>query len=153
MSLWLKSRTNHFYSIFYDNHPIRSQFCTCHDSGAVVTCAKLRPDLVTIVHVTATIDFRRLGYEFINHSWNGAVIAVVGPASRQIIGAARVSGCRRGVRETVKKTTPPLFPIWPQRFLICTLKWLKSKEIFLMEQPSLKVLKTHELANAIAWYD
>ena len=32
-------------------NPISSQFCTCHDSLAVVACAKLRPDWFIIFHV------------------------------------------------------------------------------------------------------
>ena len=42
---------NYFYSIFYSNNSFRSQFFTCHDSSAVMTCAKLWPDLIIIVHV------------------------------------------------------------------------------------------------------
>ena len=32
-----------------NNHPIRPQFCTCHDSWAVMTCAKLWPDRTIII--------------------------------------------------------------------------------------------------------
>ena len=39
--------------INYD--PIRSQFCTCHDSFAVMTCAKLWPDQMIIFHTKATL--------------------------------------------------------------------------------------------------
>ena len=35
----------------FDANPIRSQLCTCHDSWAVVACAKLWPELVAICHV------------------------------------------------------------------------------------------------------
>ena len=37
------------YSYITNNDQIRSQFCTCHDSSAVVACAKMRPDwMITI---------------------------------------------------------------------------------------------------------
>ena len=36
------------------NHSVRSQFCTCYDSWAVVACAKLLPDLIIIIHVRTT---------------------------------------------------------------------------------------------------
>ena len=39
---------------FHSNYPIRSQTYTCHDSWAVVTCAKLWPDLIIIFKVRAT---------------------------------------------------------------------------------------------------
>ena len=37
------------YSNFDSHQPISSQFCTCHDSWAVVTWAKLWPDTIIIV--------------------------------------------------------------------------------------------------------
>ena len=43
MSSWLKSCENIFCDNFNSHAPIRSQFCTCHDSLAVVACAKLEP--------------------------------------------------------------------------------------------------------------
>ena len=39
---------NYFGFNFDGNHSISSQFCTCHDSWAVVTCAKLRADQIFI---------------------------------------------------------------------------------------------------------
>ena len=44
MSSLLKSCENPFCSNFDSNDPIRSQFCTRHDSLAVMACAKLLPD-------------------------------------------------------------------------------------------------------------
>ena len=49
--IWFRSSlsTSHKKSCDYylmNNYPIRSQFCTCHDSWAVVTCANLWPDWV-----------------------------------------------------------------------------------------------------------
>ena len=40
-------------------YPIRSQFCTCHDSWAVMTCAKLLPELIIIFHIRATNIFNK----------------------------------------------------------------------------------------------
>ena len=47
----------YFWSNFCFVGVIRSQTCTCHDSWAVVTCAKLWPDLAIIFHVRAIIFF------------------------------------------------------------------------------------------------
>ena len=39
------------------NDPIRTQFCTCHNSLAVVTCANLWPDCINTIEITvATIS-------------------------------------------------------------------------------------------------
>ena len=40
---WFMSSQLQSLSRFYFNDSIRSQFCTCHDSWAVMTCAKLWP--------------------------------------------------------------------------------------------------------------
>ena len=50
---------------------IRSRFCTCHDSSAVVTCAKLWPDLVNRIMIKAKANFSRFNYELINPLWKG----------------------------------------------------------------------------------
>ena len=47
-SLWLKSCENLFFNYYYYYYydvSIRSQFCTCHNNPAVMTCAKLWPYL------------------------------------------------------------------------------------------------------------
>ena len=44
---------------FDSKNPIKSQICTGHDSSAVVTYAKLWPDLIIIHHVRATWIFTR----------------------------------------------------------------------------------------------
>ena len=51
----MKSHDNLFCSNLASNYPypIRSQFCTCHDSSAVMACAKLWPGLIIIVLVSA----------------------------------------------------------------------------------------------------
>ena len=41
------------------NDQIRSQFCTCHDSLAVVTCAKLWPDWIIRIKINAKRVFTR----------------------------------------------------------------------------------------------
>ena len=48
-----------FYSNFSNKDPIMSQFCTCHDSWAVMACAKLWHDLMIIFHVRATCIVKR----------------------------------------------------------------------------------------------
>ena len=40
---------------------IRSEFCTCHDSWAVVRCAKFWPDLISTIHIRATLMVTRFG--------------------------------------------------------------------------------------------
>ena len=46
---------------FDSNDRISSQFCTCHDSWAVMTCAKLWPDSIIIFQVKATWVLTRFG--------------------------------------------------------------------------------------------
>ena len=56
MSSWLKSWENSFCSSADFNDTIRSYFCTCHNSWAVVTCAKIWPDCI-IFPVRAILMF------------------------------------------------------------------------------------------------
>ena len=42
-----------------DNYTIISQFCTCHDSWAVVTCANLWHDSITGIIITVERVFKR----------------------------------------------------------------------------------------------
>ena len=53
MNSWLKYYQHSFCSNFDSNHPIMSEFCTCHNSSAVVACAKFWRDLVTIFRIRA----------------------------------------------------------------------------------------------------
>ena len=56
------------------NDPISSQFCTCHDSSAVMACEKLWSDLVILSHIKATHIFcKKLHHELINPLWNGSL--------------------------------------------------------------------------------
>ena len=50
-----------FFSNVSSHDLIRSQFCTCHDSSAVMTCAKLWPDEINIFHVGAMHILTRFG--------------------------------------------------------------------------------------------
>ena len=59
MSSSLKFHKKSSYSKFYYNDPIRSQFCTCHDSWAVVACAKLWPYWILMFHVRITDSLGR----------------------------------------------------------------------------------------------
>ena len=55
MRMSLKSnafQNEYFRSNFNHNHQTLSQFCTCHDSSTVVTCAKLWQDLMVIIEMT-----------------------------------------------------------------------------------------------------
>ena len=58
-----------------------SQFCTCHDSIAVMAYAKLWHDWVTIFPFIAINIFekKRKDYEIVNHVWDGFQEAVCGP--------------------------------------------------------------------------
>ena len=60
MSSLSKSRENESCSNLKDNDQIRSQFCTCHDSSAVVACAKLWYGLI----IRNTIPTRRIFTRF-----------------------------------------------------------------------------------------
>ena len=52
---------NSVYSDVESNDTIMGHFCTCHNSSAVVTCAKLTHDWITIFHATAMHIFTRFG--------------------------------------------------------------------------------------------
>ena len=52
--LSLKYCKNYICCTFNSDDPISSQFCTCHDSLAVVACAKLWTALIIIFHIQAT---------------------------------------------------------------------------------------------------
>ena len=45
---------------------IRSQFCTCHDSWAVVTCANMWPDLAITIKIRGKKNFHKI---WIMRSW------------------------------------------------------------------------------------
>ena len=57
---------------------IMSQFCTCHDSSAVVACAKLWHDWIIIFHTGTPLNFKRLDYGLTNLVWNGSAVAYSG---------------------------------------------------------------------------
>ena len=65
---------NIFYYHLADNNQIWSQFCTCHDSSAVVTCAKVWSDwivrIITKVRREFTQDFN---HELKNPLLNGSL--------------------------------------------------------------------------------
>ena len=57
-----KSRENSVSSYFDSNDPITSQFCTCHDSLAVMACAKMWHDCIIII-------FLHKYYIYFNFLW------------------------------------------------------------------------------------
>ena len=61
MSSQPKSCKNSYYSYLNNNALIKSQFCTCHDSWAVVTCAKLWLVWIIICHLKAMCILVRFG--------------------------------------------------------------------------------------------
>ena len=71
-SLWLKSCENSLCSDIDSNHPIMTQFRTCHDSWAVVACAKLWHGQSIVAHVQITLVLQNMDHEFINSLWNGS---------------------------------------------------------------------------------
>ena len=61
MHSWLQLPQDSFSSNSYFDNSIRFQFCTCHDSSAVMACAKLWPDLIIKFHKRARQIFTRYG--------------------------------------------------------------------------------------------
>ena len=55
------------------NDPIRSQFCTCHDSWAVMTCAKLWPDWITRIRISQRVTSTRFQLWAQKPKWNGSI--------------------------------------------------------------------------------
>ena len=45
-------------SFMNKNYRIKLQFCTCHDSSAVMACAQLQPDCINIFHARATCFYK-----------------------------------------------------------------------------------------------
>ena len=58
---------NDFYHNFYSTDPIMTQFRTCHDSSAVMACAKLWYDWSNIFQVRTTHTLQGLDYELLTH--------------------------------------------------------------------------------------
>ena len=59
-------------------HQIETNFCTCHDSTAVVPCTKFCSDQGIIVDVRVKRNFHRIELRRKNRQWNGARIGVIG---------------------------------------------------------------------------
>ena len=67
MSSWMKSYENVFCFNLDLSHTIRSQMCTCHDSLAVMACAKLWsdwPDLIINFHTRKKTIRIRSGFGY-----------------------------------------------------------------------------------------
>ena len=71
MSSWFKSCYDIFWFYFKTYDLIRSQFCSCPNSKAVGTCAKLWPDWIIKIKIKAKMYLRYLGYNFIKGLWDG----------------------------------------------------------------------------------
>ena len=56
--------------IWYTVGIVRSLIWTCHNSSAVVTCAKLGPGLIVPFHVILSGILQDFDYEFINCLWH-----------------------------------------------------------------------------------
>ena len=66
MRLSPKSRNNSSCFYMRNNHIVRLQFCTCHDSCAAVACAKLWPDW----HIEIYVKANRISTRFsVMSSW------------------------------------------------------------------------------------
>ena len=73
------------------NHPIRSQICTCYDSLAVVTCAKLWSDLIIIFHIGVNVFLTNFHFKLLNCLWDKSQVhdsrglrAVLQPRAHQL---------------------------------------------------------------------
>ena len=76
---YLKFCDNSVSSNFDSNDPIMSQFCTCHDSSAVVSCAKSRLDWIVKFYAKDWCILWDLDYELINSLWNGLQMSTISP--------------------------------------------------------------------------
>ena len=64
------------------NDPTRAQFCTCHDSVAVVTCAKLWPGQIIIFHTTVArinTKFVLWAHRVLVRCFSGVPVKIDGP--------------------------------------------------------------------------
>ena len=58
------------------NDLIRSQFCTCHDSLAVMTCANLWPDSIITIIIITKWSLSRFQLRTNKPSWNGSLTSL-----------------------------------------------------------------------------
>ena len=73
--LWAHNWENSFCSNIHSNYSIRPQVCTCHNSWAVVTCAKLWSDWINISLCKSFTNFLPdSDFEHINPLWNGSQV-------------------------------------------------------------------------------
>ena len=70
MSPLTKTFENYFCANSDFDDPIMSQFCTCHDSWAVVACAKLWHNVMIVLLKKSTNVEQNLDYELISCWWN-----------------------------------------------------------------------------------
>ena len=62
---------NYICNDFNSNPPIWSQFCTCHDSWAVVAYAKLWLDLMIGFHRRSIYIFQNMFFTLLRYLWMG----------------------------------------------------------------------------------
>ena len=67
----IKILQNTFWSHVINNYLVRAQFCTCHDSLAAMTCAKLWHDWVTRIQDRGGKFSQDSKYKLINCLWYG----------------------------------------------------------------------------------
>ena len=72
MSSSSKSRDNSCCSFLDNNDAIRPQFCTCHDSWAVGTCANLWPDCILRIKIKIFIFLQDFNHKLIKSLWHGS---------------------------------------------------------------------------------
>ena len=126
--LWgpqLNSCGIYFCSNFDSDDPTRSQICTCHNSWAVVTCAKLWSAHFIIFHVREYLYQKDLEYELINCLLN--VIQFCPWLILLPVGWISLIECGRTVqfliREVVIRELWKLFEDCWQGFLVLTWFW------------------------------
>ena len=114
---------------------VRPHFSTCHDSTAVVTCAKLWPDLVIIYHISVTCHFTRFGWWALNRSWDGsqectsllAQLLRIRSAHSQRVGCGLVDG-DRGVVHKDGVCEFEMYEGRPLRLLVVQLRNFRKYE-------------------------
>ena len=112
-NLFHKNYFTKFSKNYHSDGPIWSPICTCHDSSAVVTCAKLWSDWVIIFQERVTWIFRRLGL-WVHNTFGCLVLdwqwrAVIGALERypRYQGSLGLHGAHLG------PTGPRWAPCWP----------------------------------------
>ena len=114
MSLSLKSHENIFCCNHYSDDAIRPWFCSCHDSWAVVACAKSWSDYMITIHMRTKYILAR--FVLWAPKWFGKWVAAMGSI---LVGQNSSQPCFLAVFAVLRE--PPIIMVQCERGAVHTL--------------------------------